>query len=996
MTDASARWRRVEELCQAALERDERDRSAFVTAACGDDQALRLEVETLLAHAQTADGFLVAPVGAVAADVMGEELSRAGPSGLAADLVGRRIGGYEIVSRLGAGGMGEVYRARDTQLGREVAIKVLPPAFVADRDRLARFEREARVLASLNHPHIGAIYGVENTDAAAGSGQAPRALVLELVEGETLADRIAKGSALRASSASAGQAGLPIGETLTIARQIVEALEAAHEKGIVHRDLKPANIKITAAGVVKVLDFGLAKGGGGGELSQSPTFTLSGTHEGVLLGTAAYMSPEQARGQAVDKRADIWAFGCVLFEMLTGRIAFPGSTASDHLAAILEREPNWAALPQPTPAGIHRLLHRCLEKDQNRRLHDIADARIDIDDVLNGASLISGETAVVDSRQRPVRLSWSIAALLALVAVGALTWNIRTVPRALSAPPQISRLILGSSGAAALALNGARSLAITPDGTRIVYVGNNGTQLFVRPLARLEPTAIATGGAPLNWVFVSLDGQWVGFEEGATLKKVAITGGPVMTIVTPAGNTRGATWAPDGTIIIGTRDATTGLQRVSAAGGELTVLTHPNPARGERSYVWPEMLPGGRAVLFTIVATTGGLDADQVAVLDLETRAVTVVLRGGSHAHYVPTGIPNGHLVYTAGGTLRAVPFDLARLETRGTAIAVLPRLVTKTSGAGEFVMSTDGTLAYVDAPDATSAANTLVWVDRQGREETLGMPANVYFQPRVSPDGKRVAVAIEGRGNDIFLWDLARRKLSQVTTDPASEFPKFSPVWTRDGRGLLYFLSPAAGLFLQPIDRTGTAEKIGAGLPSGVTPDGTRVIFSPGGRDLMMMTLEGAHHVEPLVQTPFNERNGVVSPDGRWLAYESDSSDQFEIYVRPFPNVSAAQRLVSTAGGTRPLWAPGGRELFYVALDGVVMATSIDVRGGTWSAGSPMKVVEGPYATLSSLTSRTYDVSIDGKRLLLVKRPANLAAAPKIVVVQNWTEELKRLVPTR
>jgi serine/threonine-protein kinase len=353
------------------------------------------------------------------------------------------------------------------------------------------------------------------------------------------------------------------------------------------------------------------------------------------------MSPEQARGLAVDKRADIWAFGCVLYEMLTGRTVFHGDTTADHIAAILEREPDMTALPDATPPPVRRLIRRCLEKDR-RGACDIADARIEIEEVLSGASLGTGETAVGDPHQRPIRLLWPIAAiasLMTLVALGALTWKIRTAPQAQAAPPRISRLTIGSQGSTAVALNGARSLAITLDGTRVVYVGNKGTQLFVRQLDRLDPTAIVTAAAPLNWVFVSPDGQWVGFEEGGTLKKVAITGGPITTIVTPAGNTRGATWAPDDSIIIGTRDATTGLQRVSAAGGELTVLSRPIAARGERAYVWPEMLPGGRAVLFTILAVTGGLDAAQVAVFDLVTHSIVVLVRGGRHAHYVPSGL---------------------------------------------------------------------------------------------------------------------------------------------------------------------------------------------------------------------------------------------------------------------------------------------------------------------------------------------------------------------
>ena len=634
------RWTIVDRLFDAALEREPHERAAFLDDACADDEPLRREIESLLAHAGAAGDFLAGPALELVGRVPAE---RRDPS-----LVGRQLGPHRILSLLGIGGMGEVYRAHDSTLARDVAIKILPRPFTTDPERRARFDREARLLASLNHPHIGAIYGVEDMDGTP-------ALILELVDGDTLADRLERGP-------------IAISETLNIARQIADALEAAHEKGIIHRDLKPANIKITADGVVKVLDFGLAKAASedasGPDLKQTPN-TIGGTRDGAIRGTAAYMSPEQARGKPVDKRTDLWAFGCVLYEMLTGRAAFASDTISDTIAGILEREPDWRALPAATPPGVTRLLRRCLSKDPKRRLHDIGDARIEIEDALSDAALIPAESAAVD--RPPVRLPRAIAvvtSVVALIAVVALTWYVGTAWQTQAAPPRISRMPIASSGAAAVTPNGARSLTITPDGARVVYVGNNGTQLFVRPLDQLDPTAITTGAAPLNWVFVSPDGQWVGFDEGGTLRKVALTGGPAVTILnTGLGTSSGATWTPDDTIIFATPDPNTGLQRVPAGGGEATVLTRPAPARGEQDHVWPEMLPGGRALLYTIIATTGGPDAAQVALLDLTTGTPRVLMRGGSHAHYIPTG----HLVYTAGGTLRAIPFDLARLETRGT-----------------------------------------------------------------------------------------------------------------------------------------------------------------------------------------------------------------------------------------------------------------------------------------------------------------------------------------
>ena len=489
------------------------------------------------------------------------------------------------------------------------------------------------------------------------------------------------------------------------------------------------------------------------------------------------------------------------------------------------------------------MLQRCLEKDPRRRLHDIADARIEIEDVISGAAGTPADGTAVSARRQPVRLLWSIAAVVALVAVGALTWNLQTARLAQTASPRISRMTIASSGTAALGIANDRSLAITPDGTRVVYVGINN-QLFVRPLDRLDATAIYTGAAPLNWVFVSPDGRWVGFAEARTLRKVAITGGPAATIA-QTGLTIGATWAPDDTIIFATSDPATGLRRVSANGGDVTVLTQPAQARGELDHLWPEMLPGGRAVLFTITATTGGLAAAQVAVLDLATGTYKVLVRGGSHAHYVPSG----HLVYTAEGTLRAVPFDLARLEAGRMPVTVLPRLVTTRQGAGDFDVAADGTLAYVDAPGATSpAARTLVWVDRQGGEEPLGAPPRPYFHPRVSPDGTRVAVAIEDQENDIWVWDLTRRTLDRLTFGPAADF---APVWTPDGRRLVFFSQREGegGLFWQPADGPGGAEKLSAGAPpSGVTPDGTHVLFGTvGNQDLMMLALDGTRRVQPL-----------------------------------------------------------------------------------------------------------------------------------------------------
>ncbi|MDO8795593.1 MAG: serine/threonine-protein kinase, partial [Vicinamibacterales bacterium] len=604
-------------------------------------------------------------------------------------------------------------------------------------------EREAKTLALLNHPNIATIHGVEK---APGS----YALVMVLVEGPTLADRIAQGA-------------VPIDEALPIAKQIAEALEAAHEQGIIHRDLKPANIKVRPDGTVKVLDFGLAKAmepasalraSAGQALTQSPTITTPAmTQAGMILGTAAYMSPEQARGKTVDKRSDIWAFGCVLYEMLTGRRAFGGDDVSDTLANVLKMEPDWHGLPSGLSPTLALYAKRCLHKDPRQRLGDIHDMRLALESAFETA-VPHAPAPVVVARSRRVAALTTGALTVAVVAVGA-TWV--ALHEAAKMPPRVSRLLIGSSGAAAPSINGNdRNVAITPDGSRVIYVGNNGTQIFVRALDALEPVAVYTG-APRG-LFVSPDGQWIGFvDPNITLKKVAVTGGPAVTLARLDGLSRGATWAPDDTIIVANNNPTTGLQRIAASGGSTTVLTRADPAQGEGDHLWPEMLPGGRAVLFTITALAGGRDAAQVAVLDLQTGVRKILMRGGSHAHYVPSG----HLIYAVPidkdipgtSTLRAVPFDLTRLETRGTPVPVMSDVLTKNFGGVDAVVAADGTLAYVSAGGGNvESPRTLVWVDRQGRETPIPAPPRAYVYPRLSPDATRQPVCKRSRSRPLAL----------------------------------------------------------------------------------------------------------------------------------------------------------------------------------------------------------------------------------------------------
>jgi serine/threonine-protein kinase len=732
----------------------------------------------------------------------------------------------------------------------------------------------------------------------------------------------------------------------------------------------------------------------------SPTLSIQATQAGIILGTAAYMSPEQAAGKPVDRRSDLWAFGVVLMEMLTGRPVFTGETVSHVLAAVLRAEPDWSALPAHTPASIRRMLRRCLDKDRKCRLDSAADARLEIDEALSPVVEASTASVAMTGAAWRRTLPWTVVGALATGLVFMLALWAPWRPAA--PPPRVTRTTI-ALGPAVISVNGIDGdLALSPDGTHVVYVGNGGTQLFVRALDALEPVAI-TGGRILGRPFVSPDGHWVGFVTGNnSLMKVPIAGGTPIAIASIGSTPRGATWAPDDSIIFATGDPSTGLQRVSAGGGTPEVLTRPDHAQDEADHVWPEILPGGHVVLFTITSQTGGLDKAQVVARDLRTGAQTMLIRGGSHAHYVASG----HLVYIAAGTLRAIPFDANRLETRGTAVPIAARIVTTGFGTAEYAVATDGTLVYLDAPGSLAAnARTLVWVDRTGKEAEIAAPPRAYQHPRLSPDGKRVALWINDQEDDIWIWDFARARLARLTFEPGMD--RF-PVWTRDGRRIVFTSSRAGALNLwwQAADGSGTAERLTTNsngqFPTGITPDGTAVVFNEStptmGSDLLQVALDGTHQVTPLLRTKFNEFNGVVSPDGRWLAYDSNSSgDSSEIYVRPFPGVGGGQSTVSTAGGARPLWARNGKELFYVGADGALWRVPVEASGQTWNAGTPTKLFDARYFSAGT-SGRTYDVSPDGQRFLMIKAPRTDAgvAPPTIIVVQHWDEELRRLAPTK
>ena len=916
---------------------------------------------------------------------------------------GSRLGPYEIQAPLGAGGRGEVYRARDTRLRRDVAIKILPEAFVADADRVARFEREAQVLASLNHPHIAAIHGLEDA-----GGQ--RALVLEFVDGPTLADRLAEGA-------------MSLEDALPIAKQIADALEAAHEQGIVHRDLKPANVKIRPDGTVKVLDFGLAKaldpphptqGLSRSSASMSPTLTAA-TQLGMILGTAAYMAPEQARGKPVDKRADIWAFGCVLFEMLSGRRAFAGEEVSDTLAFVITKDVDWNALPASTPAHIGRLLRRCLEKDPKKRLRDIGDARIELDGLVHDEPATPSHASAAPRPSLSRRaLPWVGGTVVGAAAAAAVVWTLsRPAPVSLR-PVQRFVIDFPASGPHVGDGGGGGNLAISPDGTRLVFMGIEAGRrlLFMRNLDQIDVQPIR-GTDDANNPFFSPDGEWIGFftapgTPGGKLKKVAVRGGPPLTIADA--NIPTGTWARDDSIVF-TRGtgANWSLFRVPAAGGGPMKLTTPNADQKEVRHGWPDVLPDGQHVLFSISPSPRDFDQASIAVLSLATGEYRTVVPQGYNARYVSTG----HLVYALAGNLMAIPFDLDRLETTGSAVPVVEGVRGRISiGEVTFGISSSGFLVYSPGSMAAGVQRTMVWVDREGKEEPIPAPPRAYAYVRLSPDGSRVAMDVRDQENDIWAWDLVRRNLTRLTTDAGNDI---FPVWTPDGARIIFGSdrASAGGIYWQPADGSGSAERLLEGQrqqsPNAITPDGKQLLFreapssGPTSADVNALHLDD-RRARPLLHTTFNEMNAELSPDGRWVAYQSNESGQQEIYVRPFPNVDSGRWTVSTGGGTRPLWSRDGRELFYLAGGDSatrMMATPIQP-GNTFAAGNARMLFEGPYYatfTPGGNSGRTYDVSLDGKRFLMIKNaaPTSSAATPSsLVAVLNFYDELKRLAPPK
>ena len=901
---------------------------------------------------------------------------------------GARFGPYEILSPLGAGGMGEVYRARDTKLNRDVAIKILPTEFALDAERLVRFKREAQLLAALNHPNIGHIYGFDDANGI-------HALILELVEGLTLADRIAQGP-------------IPLGEALPIARQIAEALEAAHEQEIVHRDLKPANIKIRADGTVKVLDFGLAKvlvgKGPASELSQAPTRTAEArTRIGLILGTPAYMSPEQIRGMAVDKRTDVWAFGCVLFEVLTRRDAFAGKSVSDVIAAILEREPNWEALPSRTPTPIRRLLRRCLDKDRTKRLRDIGDALLDIEEASTSHAVDVDARASVRS-SRLLRYAVTLAATaVAAAAVTALV--LANLTRATPEPPTRFTIPAPPGTAISQALP-----ALSPDGRTLVFAACTKCDTedldnwvaFRRSLDQLSAVPIA-GVKGAFFFFFSPDGSSLGFTTREGLKKVSLAGGPPVTLY--EGIVLGADWAADNTIVFG---SLSGLMRISATGGKPQAIATSNPGK---PHAWPTILPRGRGVLCTVWEGSETAGTGQIAVVSLVDRAERILVKGSG-----PRFVAD-HVVFGREGSLWTVPFDERRLDVTGEAVPVLES-VAFTNQFAQAVASVarNGSLAYLTGDWPRPRARAIVWVSRQGHEEALHVPAASYGWARVSPDGASVAVdVVDGSGkSDIWIYDVARRTSSRLTNGPGIHL---FPLWTRDNERVVFTSGPPFSFFSQrvasaePARRLITTDVAGGLAASSWSRDGKMLVFSyvptssrMGGADApfdigVLATNGNEAAWKPLLETEAAEVAPAISPDGDWIAYSSNRTGRYEIYVEQFPGLGRKQ-IISTNIGVEPLWSPDGKEVYYRSLDGrQLLSVHFDAKSGR-PQGSPTVLFEGSYASyLGGLRLRAYDVTPDGKLFLMLKELPGSGgglAPTQFTVVLNWLGELKQRVPTK
>jgi serine/threonine protein kinase/Tol biopolymer transport system component len=947
MTDDRSRWPRVKEIFHSALACAPDQRAAFLRDRCGEDDALRDDVESLLEAHEDAGRFAEGP--AIDALDSDEFFLHGGAPALAA---GAKFGAYRILAPIDAGGMGEVYRAFDTRLHREVAVKVLPAALADRPERVARLEREARLLAALNHPHIATIHGLEVADGV-------RAVVMELVEGPTLADRLAGGP-------------LALDLTVAIASQIADALEAAHEKGIIHRDLKPANIKVTATGTVKVLDFGLAKALAPDLHDVSVAAAGSGapTPEGGMTGTPAYMSPEQARGRSTDRRSDVWAFGCVLYEMLTARPAFGRATTAETLVAILEHDPDWERLPPSLPASIRRVLRRCLEKDPRRRLHHIADARIEVEDAVSDPEEFSSALVSASNRRRVPGISIVVLALG--IAAAMVAWFVRPAPNV--AERRVVEITTPWT-------SDLWSFAVSPDGRRIAYVADHEGQptLWVRTLDTAGAQALR-GTERARGPFWSPDSRSIGFFADSDLRRIEARGGSVQTVTYALAGTTAA-WGRDGTILFSSTPVPA-LRRVNAAGGNVEAATMP--AAESTGHRHPKFLPGDRQFLFFV----GGPDAVRGVYLGtLESSKATRLLASDSHATYVAPG----WLLFVRQGTLLAQRFDVSRQMLGGEPITVADSVAfDPITGTGGFSTSDAGMVAYRDGrPPITR----LSWFDRSGNAlGTLGSPEQSGLSTfTLSPDGRRVA-AERTIQKETEVWLLDSTRQTRFTHGAGGNIARV-PVWSRDG-GRLAFESVGSRsitLAVKPLTGGGDDEALFESpevkVPCDWSPDGRFLMYyvpdPKSGTDLWVLP-EGTREPSLFLRTQANELWGQFSPDGRWVAYQSNETGRYEIYVRPFAG-RGEPFPISTAGGVYPRWSRDGKELYYIAPDAKMMAVPIRATAGTIEAAAPATLFQTRRVGGGSNVigrGHQYDVTRDGRFLINVEAESS---APPLTLLMNW-----------
>jgi serine/threonine-protein kinase len=964
------RWREIEELYHAARERGRQ----ILTDA---DPELRQEVEELLAQESGGQVF-----DRPAAELLPDLFQETSEIQLTP---GQCIGQYKILEHLGAGGMGTVYKATDTKLRRSVALKMLLPGMLKDATSLARFEREARTLASLNHAHIATIYGLEEYEGV-------RFLALEYVPGTTLAEQLRRGP-------------LPVREAVRISKQIAEALEAAHAKGIMHRNLKPANIKVSDNGQVKVLDFGLAKPIEERK-SVSPDATTATlveelTKSMTIVGTPSYMSPEQVSGRELDERTDIWSFGCVLYESLTGKRPFEAKKVAEVLAAVLEREPNWASLPEATPIPLRLLLKRCLRKDPINRLRDIGDAKIELEDLLAPGSAESVRKSSAITRRTAI-------GTISGAAVGAATMGLFAIRRYRGAAPRnLTQLAISAAEGAFLPSFNQR-IAISPDGGHVAFnTSTLGTDLFyIRPLAELESKLVKdvpTGGA----AFFSPNSRWVAFITAATggvdfrftpgLHKMALSGGaPVNICSTDA--FAGGTWADDETIYW-VDENPGGLMSISAAGGQGKEVAKVDFDKGERQHKFPCALPGAKSVLATVTtADIASFDEARIVAFSPHSGERKVLLEGGTHPRYFP-----GYLFYAHDGKILAIRFDADRLEVQGQPFTVLEGVqMSRDTGVANFDVSAGGDLAYVSGI-CDRGSRTLVWVDRKGQTETISLPAQSFLHPRLSPGDRRLAIEVEGPSHNVYVYDFDRGVLADITTDGVSHWP----VWSPDGRQLAYRSGPMGHFRLWdvPADRSRAPQQVPAtGVNQSAeswSPDGKTILYTVGGfgipKSIMAAYLGGDHEAESVAKERGQEGSPKFSPDGRWLTYCSNETGKPQVYVQAFPGPGAKIQ-ISVDGGTDPVWGRRSGELYY--RNGDSMMSVPVTTAPTFKAGRPQELWKGRFSHgMSSscgppgVTSSNYDVTADGKRFLMIKdEDQDRAASTQIVVVLGWADEVRRI----